>query len=55
MPKISRSKLAEQTWNALKQAFPDSACSLDFDLPETFRKFIPKKGKCQWDAGTFVR
>ena len=34
MPKISRSKLAEQTWNALKQAFPDSACSLDFDLPE---------------------
>ena len=34
MARISRSKLAEQTWNALKQAFPDSACSLDFDLPE---------------------
>lgn len=34
MPKISRSKLAGQTWNALKEAFPDSACSLDFDLPE---------------------
>ena len=34
MPKISRSKLADQTWNALKEAFPDSACSLDFDLPE---------------------
>ena len=34
MSKISRSKLALQTWNALKEAFPDSACSLDFDLPE---------------------
>ena len=34
MTKISRSKLALQTWNALKEAFPDSACSLDFDLPE---------------------
>ena len=34
MPKISRTKLAEQTWNALNEAFPDSACSLDFDLPE---------------------
>ena len=34
MPKISRSKLALQTWNALTEAFPDSACSLDFDLPE---------------------
>ena len=34
MPKISRSKLAAQTWDALVKAFPDSACSLDFDLPE---------------------
>ena len=34
MPKISRSKLAEQTWNALTKAFPESACSLDYDLPE---------------------
>ena len=34
MPKISRAKLADQTWNALKKAFPDSDCSLDFDLPE---------------------
>ena len=34
MPKISRSKLASQTWDALMTAFPDSACSLDYDLPE---------------------
>lgn len=34
MPAVSRKKLAEQTWNALCEAFPDSACSLDFDLPE---------------------
>ena len=34
MPRISRSKLAGQTWDALCKAFPDSACSLDFDLPE---------------------
>ena len=34
MPRFSRSKLAELTWDSLKKAFPDSACSLDFDLPE---------------------
>lgn len=34
MPGYSRSKLAVQTWSALVEAFPDSACSLDFDLPE---------------------
>ena len=34
MPGISRIKLAVQTWNALTEAFPDSACSLDSDLPE---------------------
>ena len=34
MPRISRSKLADKTWDALCEAFPDSACSLDFDLPE---------------------
>ena len=34
MPRISRSKLAQETWDALVKAFPDSACSLDFDLPE---------------------
>ena len=34
MPAISRSKLALMTWNALREAFPDSACSLDSDLPE---------------------
>lgn len=34
MPRISRLKLADQTWDALCRAFPDSACSLDFDLPE---------------------
>ena len=34
MPGFSRVKLAVQTWNALTEAFPDSACSLDSDLPE---------------------
>ena len=34
MPGISRVKLAGQTWNALTEAFPDSTCSLDSDLPE---------------------
>lgn len=34
MSGFSRSKLAELTWDALCEAFPDSACSLDFDLPE---------------------
>ena len=34
MARISRSKLALKTWDALVAAFPDSACSLDFDLPE---------------------
>lgn len=34
MPGYSRTKLAIQTWNALTDAFPDSACSLDNDLPE---------------------
>ena len=34
MARVSRSKLAQNTWDALVSAFPDSACSLDFDLPE---------------------
>ena len=34
MPRVSRTKLADQTWDALVSAFPDSACSLDFDFPE---------------------
>ena len=34
MPALSRSKLALKTWDALCKAFPDSACSLDFELPE---------------------
>lgn len=34
MPALSRSKLALKTWDALCETFPDSACSLDFELPE---------------------
>ena len=33
MPRISKAVLAERTFSALKEYFPDSACSLDFDEP----------------------
>lgn len=33
MPRISKAFLAERTYNALKECFPDSACSLDLDEP----------------------
>lgn len=34
MGKISKKELADLTWKALSQAFPDSECSLERDLPE---------------------
>ncbi|MCR4689271.1 MAG: endonuclease III [Saccharofermentans sp.] len=33
MTRISKTELAKLTWEALCQAFPDSACSLDYDEP----------------------
>ena len=33
MPRISKQTLSRRTWDALNEAFPDSACSLDFDEP----------------------
>ena len=34
MNKKDRKKLASDTWEALNKAFPDAACSLDYDAPE---------------------
>lgn len=34
MRKSDRQKLADLTWQALSEAFPDSCCSLDSDKPE---------------------
>lgn len=31
---VSKKMLAEQTWEALNKAFPESACTLDVDTPE---------------------
>lgn len=34
MRSSDRKKLADLTWDALVKAFPDAACSLDYDAPE---------------------
>ena len=41
MGKISKKELADLTWKALSQAFPDSECSLERDLPERLADLIP--------------